>query len=881
MPLLNRKRISQVLTIPYDPKRKRKEVWYLRSTNEVFTNYESYINRLTLYNQAVWECEATGRKNLTYKQALESEKSEHDKRMEYLFCKALRKCILERVQFQTKRLDDLVDDTFNYFEDNFIQGEIIQCKLNEYDYYAEIISTNETTNNESENDVPRQPNGRLRFPDAFLHPEPKSPNISNYTPKKQIKVQLIDQLGNSLEDCQRVIKEEQIHPRDPRIYNRLNMQSFIRECCYKDSYMNAPWLIKPAIASSYHIDTTLPDHLQELYDRVSKKRKISSMNERDDAEKRAKREEIQLLKARQKEERERLREEKRKQSAVKYPVEDLDLPIYRKDPNQNWSLVDMASVKEDTAIPYPSGGRPERPRPKPTSITADSFDLLVATWSFMTVFAEPLNLTVAFSLDEFEMGVFGQERSIVMAEYHAALLNVIIRERNEDTPNEVMNGDCMEDYLEEHPQVETTMGGWRNKDQLKLTSKWDHREIRNSHERRGWEAVLMGCLNDVATPDLIDDLDEIVTHLYASTAAEREKRYPALTPLHKLRVLTFLTDVVNESMLIRNYMDYCQEQITEYRKQKIELNKEAKILASKRNRMDKEEKEKLEEEDGNTSNHSSEAEEEEEEDDDDEEENEDEDSDSSDTRLMNREHRHISRQEKLKQKQKEKEELERQYAEQRQVAKAKTQEQRQKAIERRKLEEEERMIRKKEEHLETSMRRYMTLRIRPLGKDRFSNRYYYFDNIGISNTHGSGKLYVNSPSDGDILLMMERDDVTDWPERPWGYGGGVWFIKQLMQEQGLVEECEWLARRISELQANPVPTEYRGWWKYYEEPEEIEKLLSWLNPKGVRENKLKNEILKQQSIIIDSMKKRANARQAKLEVNTKRSTRSKSLLNKS
>ncbi|KAI7898906.1 ATP-utilizing chromatin assembly and remodelling N-terminal-domain-containing protein [Cokeromyces recurvatus] len=859
MPLLNRKRIPLTPTIPYDPKRKRKEVWYLRSTNEVFTNYESYINRLTLYNQAIWECEVTGRKNLTYKQALESEKLEHDKRVEYIFSKPLRKCILEKVQFQTKRLDDLVDDTYNYFKENYVKGETIQCKLNEYNYHAEIVDIIHSTNNEShtEHDVPRQPDGRLRFPDAFLHPEPKSPNIYNYKHKKQFEVQLIDEVGNLLEDCHRIIDEDQIYDREKHIYNRLNIQSFIRECCYQDTYMNAPWLIKPAIASTYHIDTTLPDHIQELYERLSKKRKIPSYYERD-AEKRAKREEIQLLRAKQKEERDRLREEKRKQSAVKYPVEDLDLPIYRKDPNLNWTLIDM-STDSTHDIPYPSGGRPERPTPHTNSLSPELFDILLAIWSFMAAFSEPLKLS-SFSLDEFEASIFGEDRSHILAEYHATLLNVIIRERNEDTMNDIMNGDRMEEYLETH----VTLTGWRNKDQLKLTSKWDQKEIRSSYERRGWETVLMGCLNDVATPELVSDLDEILTHLYATTASERERQYPTLTPKQKLNILTFLTDVVNESTLIKNYMDYCQEQISEFRKQKIELNKEAKILASKRNRMDKIDKEEEKMEDTSSST----------------EEDSDNDSDSSDSMLIDREHRHKLRQEKLKQKQKEREEFNRQYVEQRQVAKVKNQEQRQKAIERRKLEEEERRLRKKEEHLEVSMRRYMTLRIRPLGKDRFNNRYYYFDNIGISNTHGSGKLYVNSPSDGDILLMMERDHATDLPERPWGYGGGIWFIKKLMQEQGLREECEWLEKRIAELSSETPPSEYRGWWKYYEEPEELEKLLSWLNPKGIREYKLKNEILKHQSVIIDSMNKRAQVLQAKSESSIKRSTRSKSLLNK-
>lgn len=34
--------------------------------------------------------------------------------------------------------------------------------------------------------------------------------------------------------------------------------------------------------------------------------------------------------------------------------------------------------------------------------------------------------------------------------------------------------------------------------------------------------------------------------------------------------------------------------------------------------------------------------------------------------------------------------------------------------------------------------------------------------------------------------------------------------------------------------------------------------MSWLNPKGIREHKLKNELAKQEANIIKSMKKRAH-----------------------
>ncbi|KAG2231014.1 ATP-utilizing chromatin assembly and remodelling N-terminal-domain-containing protein [Thamnidium elegans] len=956
MPLLNKRRVPLAPNIPCDPKRQRKEVWYLHFTNEVFTNYESYINKLTLYHQPIWECEATGRQHLTYEQALESEKTEHD-RAEFKFCQPLRIHILNRIKFQTVRLDVLVNDVYSYFKTNFVVDEIVHCKLNGYNYLARIVQvlpkrsndyqhsltwtkksaeSSSVSNSESEDDsnVPRQPNGRLRFPDAFLHPTPQSPSHSENdsmpdpqsdhdTDTCQYKVQLIDESNQPLENCTRIVESTDIK-REKNVFNRSNVQCFIRECSYKDNYINAPWLIKAAIASTYDIDTRLPEHLQQaqdkLYEKTSKKRKIvvptKTPDERE-AEKRARKEESLLQKAKLKEERERLREEKKKQAAVKYPLEDLDLPIYRKDPNLNWLLIDMSPLKfdvKDAIIPYPSGGRAQRPNPhNDSAIPPELFDSFLSIWAFLTVFAEPLKVS-AYSVDEFERALFHnshQPKATVLVEYNACLLNVIINERKEDTINEIINGEVMETYVESLEEDNEDEGsddedqdnekcnngsklknnipdtfvlpkierGWRDKEHLRISQKWDHKELRANYDRRGWETSLIGCLNDVSTPDLIPDLDDLLRHLVpriGSTAADREKQYPTLSIKQKLDIMIFLVDVVNESNLIKNYMEYCQEQLSEFRKQKVELNKESKALSVRRIEMDKRDKAEKSEEtsDEDDSDDSSDSDDSENESHD----NSDIDSDSSERRLANRERRHLSRQEKLKQKQREREEMETQrkkmYAEQRQVAKAKNQEQRIKASERRKLEEEERILKKKEEHLEKSMRRYMTLRIRPLGKDRFNNRYFYLDNVGVANTYGSGRLYISSPTDGDIQMMMERDFVADLPDQPWGYGGGRWFILKLMREQGLAEESIWLENRMNELNTGNA-SEYKGWWKYYSDPEEIQQLLSWLNPKGFREHKLKCELAKQEANIIKSMKKRAHAL-TKTEAITKRATRAKS-----
>jgi bromodomain adjacent to zinc finger domain protein 1A len=114
-----------------------------------------------LYHQAIWECEATGRQNLTYEQALESEKTEHS-RAEFKFCQALRINILNRIKFrkyrgysitlislyskcinfffsiETFRLEALVNDVYSHFKNNYVEDEIVHCKLNDYKYVSMI-----------------------------------------------------------------------------------------------------------------------------------------------------------------------------------------------------------------------------------------------------------------------------------------------------------------------------------------------------------------------------------------------------------------------------------------------------------------------------------------------------------------------------------------------------------------------------------------------------------------------------------------------------------------------------------------------------------------------------------------------------------------------
>lgn len=112
--------------------------------------HREHSKRLALYQQPVWTCEITGKHNLTYQQALESERIEK-RNVESKLPKVLRKAILTRVELrmllliaidvystiiniETTDLNMLVDDIINNFKNNYFVGEIVYCTLNNNKY---------------------------------------------------------------------------------------------------------------------------------------------------------------------------------------------------------------------------------------------------------------------------------------------------------------------------------------------------------------------------------------------------------------------------------------------------------------------------------------------------------------------------------------------------------------------------------------------------------------------------------------------------------------------------------------------------------------------------------------------------------------------------
>lgn len=287
------------------------------------------------------------------------------------------------------------------------------------------------------------------------------------------------------------------------------MRKFIRECTTKDCYVGAPWLVKLSVAKKYGIDTTLPEDLQQARDLAiakSKRRRGKTLEERE-ADRRLKAEENSREKVRRREDKEKARAEKKRLPPIKYPIEDLDLPA-----------IPVRTVKEGLA---PS--LPVRPRPHvDTTLSSRETETLLMVWAFLSVFSRSLALS-SFAIDELEGAIaFTGRRSPMITETHAALLNVIIRERKTGGPGmsifvrgvptvhisreragseeSVMSSEEMEvDRREEEGEGAAGRRARRqgSEDVKRVGKGWDEREIKMTNERKGWEAVLVGCLNEV------------------------------------------------------------------------------------------------------------------------------------------------------------------------------------------------------------------------------------------------------------------------------------------------------------------------------------------------------------------------------------------------
>lgn len=166
-----------------------------------------------------------------------------------------------------------------------------------------------------------------------------------------------------------------------------------------------------------------------------------------------------------------------------------------------------------------------------------------------------------------------------------------------------------------------------------------------------------------------------------------------------------------------------------------------------------------------------------------------------------------------------------------------------------KIEDVKDTIRRHEDNIltiENDLRETDCPRTRVLGKDRFWNRYYWMERnampyagLPTSSTahagYANGCIWVQGPDDIERQGFIELSEIENMQYRRAFHMG---VPERKMLEEGSTHVFS--ARQ----------------WGYYDDPDQLDKLIGWLDPRGVREIKLRKELQAQREKISTHMVKR-------------------------
>ncbi|KAI0639320.1 chromatin remodeling complex protein [Trametes polyzona] len=892
MPTCRRKRV--LLTEPSpalldalknDPSR---EVFYLADTGEIFETYEAYAARMSFYRVKQFQCEVTGKSGLDYFQALESERHEA-RTMHSRFPDQLKAAVLKAVQWQVMgRLDHLVEAVYDRFKDRYYPDEKVYVDIQGEKYLARIIQVFPPKSN-----APMKPNpvpvastssSPLSDEPTVIHKVaedlkiPVKDSIAMDDPAKYIyKAQILEeerqpgygkadkskgketnrgQWGGQLldVDCSKM-------SRDRLAFSKSILRRFIRDCVDRDAAVASPWTVKPAIAARYGVSSVMPEEIRKSVETLKKgesdKRKKVWEEKEGPASKRQKRaaaaaENEKLMAAiaeqrerearekaeqqqRAKEESERLAAEKKKKKPIRYPTEDLDVVLGEKEKRAGMKV--KRPVPSKLAMPF---GEDQE--------TNSAF---LMSWNFLVVYGHPLHIS-PFTMDEFEAAL---RHSLVdppcqlLAEIHAtliyilrtvpfdrhsAIVSLVDRKQEQGGDNEVFGVTV--------DQLTTAMADVGN--------NWERAPLRHSDGREGWEESLVGCLKDHANLENFPRLREILTRilfttdqpseasgstapspstspvpLRLTTPASPSELYYKLSAKDRVDIIAFMCNLAVSSKAIHAHMETCEEQLTALRKEKIEVNRTKKAYAEEINTL-------MGEINGDSKANGKSGE----------------DvamRDSSDLSDVPGSDADADAAPKATSGS-----TRRSAAKEREAARAKALSARQAQAERRRLEEEVNKLERRLEGIEREFRKLLgSVRVKPLGRDRFYNRVWWFDGMGAASLvggggtvqYGTGRIFVQGPSEFDVDVLRRRPEDVDARRR----------VEE--GEEGMLDVGEWAV---------------------YNDLEEVKEFVDWLNPKGVRELALKNTFVKWWNHIAPGMRRRAADLNANAKIpEARRSTR--------
>lgn len=868
MPTCRRKRVLLIDTPPAllqalksDP---NKHVYYLAKTGEIFDSYESYAARMSFYRLKQFQCEVTGKSGLDYFQALESEQLEA-RTMHSRFPEQLKSAVLKAVQWQVMgRLDHLVEAVYERYKDRYFRDEKIYVDIKGDKFVARVVEvflprSNAKVNGESSDPVPTASTSSTPYSNdqplphqiqGDLKISAKEVNAADEPMKYLYKVQILEEEKTEGREKYTASTKEarakwngtitevrcDIMSRDRLAFSKSILRRFIRDCVDRDAAVASPWTVKPPVAARYGVDSVMPEATRQGVEDIKKgeiqKRKKVWEDKEGPLKKQKKpsaaREEKALALEKEREaekllakaEAERQAAEKKKKKPIRYPTEDLDVVLSEKEKKAGMKV--RRPIPSRTALPFNDRN--------------GCFESFLMTWNFLIVYGQPLHLST-FTLDELEHAIrhtLAEPHCQLIAEIHSSLvynLRTVTFQRHSAVMSLMSaSEDGEDDFGISIEDLTTAMADVGN--------NWERTPLRHGEGREGWEESLVGCLKDHATLTSFPTLRRVLTRLLFAPEAPSEQSvasptsrvsspvptkhqpshpnqcYPMLPPEDKIAILSFLCNVAVSSKGIHAHMETCEEELTSRRKEKIELNRARKALIEARETLLGENKE------GELSTNGA---------DDDVPMNDL--SELSDVSASeNSSEQGVSSKKATDLRRKAQSQA---HAKQREAARAKAASVKQAMAEHRRLDEEVNKLERRLEGIEREFRQLLgSVRVKPMGKDRFYNRIWWFDGMGSASLlgsggivqYGTGRLFVQGPSvfDQEILDRRQEGDV---------------------RARRLEEEGEEGMLGVGE-------------WAVYTDLEEVDDFTAWLNPKGNRELALRNNLTKWWPHIVPGIRKR-------------------------
>ncbi|KAI0732314.1 chromatin remodeling complex protein [Fomitopsis betulina] len=867
----------------------KKEVYYLAQTGEIFETYEAYAARMSFYRLKQFQCEVTGKSGLDYFQALESERYEA-RTMHMRFPAPLKSAVLRAVQWQVMgRLDHLVEEVYQRFKDRFYTDERVLVEIEGEKYSARLLQVTPpkpasapSTSKQSSSAVastsstpsPNDPIPLHKIAEDLKVPV-KEANTKDDPTRYLYTVQILApelQPGSKSHDKHKgkdaakysgIIMEvnSTVMSRDRLTFSKSILRRFIRDCVDRAPAVASPWTVKPAIAVRYGVNTVMPEETRKGVDAIKKgetdKRKKVWEEKEGPATKRQKKmtaaqeEKAKVVAAavekrdqevrdkvekahQEKEEKDRLATEKAKKKPIRYPTEDLDVVLGDREKRVGMKL--KRPVPSRIAMPFGDDSATN--------------ELFLMSWNFLVVYGHALHLS-SFTMDEFEAALRHtavEPTCSLLAEVHATLiynLRTVPFQRHSAVlallDRKEVNGE--DDLLLgiSVDQLTTAMAD--------IGNNWERAPLRYSEGRDGWEESLVGCLKDHAHYENFPHMREILTKLLfapepaneASTSSSSSPssspapvslavpsqpnlRYYALPAVDRVAILSFMCNLAISSKAIHAHMESCEEQLTALRKEKIEVNRTKKQYLEEMNALGdvKAAEASL---NGNSADQDVKMQ------------------DSSDLSDLPGSDEETERRQK---------DTRRTAAKERELARQKAASTKQAIAEHRRLDEEVNKLERRLEGIEREFRKLLgSVRVKPLGKDRFYNRIWWFDGMGAASLvgsggavqYGTGRVFVQGPSEFDIEILQRRS-------------GDVNARRKVEEgEEGILGVGEWAV---------------------FNDLEELDEFVAWLNPKGVRELALKNAFSKWWSHLAPGMRRRSADLAAKaVQPEARRSMRTK------